>query len=152
MEYRKACENDLEELSAMRVLMLEEEGHNDCDFKKKLYAKTFEYLREGLRDDSVSLWIATDNNETVAMCCLNYFHLPPNELSLSGKSAHLGNMYTIPCYRKNGIAMRLLELAAAEAKTNQCDRIVLVPSNAGKPLYKKFGFQPWFDAMVFFPT
>jgi len=150
--YRKASFNDIEALSAMRVSMLCEEGYTDPDFQETLFRNTSDYLRRGLSDSSIGLWAAAVGDKIIAMCCVSYFHLPPNELCLSGKSAHLGNMYTLPEYRRQGIAAKLLELAAAEAKSNQCERLLLVPTEKGAPLYEKFGFQPWFNAMVFFPT
>jgi len=152
VEYRKASKCDIEALSAMRVSMLCEGETYDSDFQEKLYKYTSEYLSRGLSDKGISLWMATENNKIVAMGCLSYFYLPPNEVSLSGKSAHLGNMYTLPEYRKQGIASKLLERIVAEAKSNQCERILLVPTEMGKPLYEKFGFQPWFGAMAFFPA
>ena len=136
----------------MRVSMLCDGENYDSDFQEKLYKNTSEYLSKGLSDKSISVWVATESDAIVAMCCLSYFYLPPNELCLSGKSAHLGNMYTMPDYRNQGIASRLLEFIVAKAKGNQCERIVLVPTEMGKPLYDKFGFQPWFGAMVFFPA
>jgi len=150
--YKKASIDDVETLSAMRVAMLCEEGYADPDFQETLFQNTSEYLRKGLSDSSIDLWVAAADDAIIAMCCLNYFWLPPNELCLNGKSAHLGNMYTLPEYRRQGIASKLLELAAAEAKSNQCERLLLVPTEQGAPLYEKFGFQPWFNAMVFFPT
>lgn len=151
-EYRKATEYDVETLSKLRATMICNEGVYDKTFKEELYKNTLEYLNKGLVDNSVSLWVATQNNEIIAMCCMNYFILPPNEISLSGKSAHLGNMFTLPDFRNKGIASRLLALTVSEAKDRQCDRIILVPTDNGKHLYEKFGFQPWFGAMVFFPT
>jgi predicted N-acetyltransferase YhbS len=135
----------------MRVSMLCENGKYSGDFQESLYKNTVEFLRKGLRDESVCLWVAVDGNIIIAMCCINYFYLPPNELCLSGKSANLGNMYVLPGFRKKGIAGKLLGLIVIEAKNNSCERIVLVPTEMGKPLYEKFGFTSWFDAMVFFP-
>ena len=152
IDYRKANKNDIQEISLMRVAMICDNGQYDDDFKEKLYQNTSKYMQKGLSDNSVSLWVAAVDNKIIAMCCLNYFYLPPNEMSLSGKSAHLGNMYTVPSYRNRGIASKLLEIIVAEAKDNKCDRILLIPTEIGEPLYKKFGFQPWFGAMVFFPT
>jgi len=149
--YRKASLDDIETLSAMRVAMLREEGCVDPGFQEKLRENTAEYLQKGLENESIGLWAAASDSEIIAMCCLSYFHLPPNELCLNGKSAHLGNMYTLPDYRRQGIASKLLELAVFEAKERQCERMVLVPTDKGAPLYEKFGFQPWFNAMVFFP-
>lgn len=151
-EYRKASNNDIEILSSLRVSMLCDGELYNADFKETLYKNTLEYMQNGLNDNSICLWVATEDSKIIAMCCLNYFYLPPNEISLSGKSAHLGNMYTLPAYRNKGIASKLLELIVAEAKDNHCDRVILIPTEMGSPLYSKFGFQPWFGAMVFFPT
>lgn len=151
IQYKKASINEISELSKIRVSMLCENKDYDDEFKNKLYNNTFQYFETGIQDNNISLWIAVFYNKIVAVCCLNYFFLPPNELCLNGKTAHLGNMYTKPDFRKKGIASKLLELAIDDAKENQCERIILVPTDMGKPLYEKFGFKPWFDSMVFFP-
>lgn len=152
IEYRKAIKSDTKKLSALRVAMICDGKDYDRVFREKLYTNTQEYLSKGFDDNTVSSWVATKNNEIIAMCCMSYFALPPNEVSLSGKSAHLGNMYTLPMFRNKGIASKLLELIVSEAKSRQCDRIILVPTENGKSLYEKFGFLPWFGAMAFFPT
>ena len=152
IEYRKATGYDVKKISEMRVSMLCESGYNNVEFKEILLKNTIKYLNKGLSDKNIVLWVATEKNEIISMCCLTFFYLPPNELCINGKSAHLGNMYTEPDFRNKGIASKLMELIISEAIDNQCERIVLVPTELGKHLYEKFGFKPWFDAMVFFPT
>lgn len=51
------------------------------------------------------------------------------------------NIFTIPNYRKQGIATKLLQHIMEEAKVRNCAIVTLNASEMGKPLYIKYGFQ-----------
>ena len=50
-------------------------------------------------------------------------------------------MYTVPEYRRQGIAKTLLGLVMDEAKSNDCGVIHITASDAGAYLYQDFGFE-----------
>ncbi|WP_439743805.1 GNAT family N-acetyltransferase [Bacillus pseudomycoides] len=56
------------------------------------------------------------------------------------KAAYILNMYTLPEYRGNGLAEKLLEHCIEECEENGVKRIWLHPSKDGELLYKKMGF------------
>ena len=81
----------------------------------------------------------------------SFFTLPPNDWCPSGKTAYISSMYTLPDYRRQGIASRLLTLIIGEAKERLCQRIWLNASDMGRPLYRKFGFADSATAMGMYP-
>jgi len=151
MEYRKATLSDVDKLSLMRVDMLcEEEAHLKA-FLDMLYQNTRRYIEDGLNDHTFSAWIAIQNDTIIAMVGAAYFTLPPNDWCPAGKTAYIGNMYTLPAFRNQGIASQLLSLITQEAKENQCQRILLNSSDMGRPLYEKHGFAASPTAMALYP-
>mgnify|MGYP003391121235 FL=1 len=71
------------------------------------------------------------------------FHNP------TGEKAYIMNMYTLPEYRRQGIAYKTLDLLVAEAKKRNIKMISLEATEQGKPLYDKYGFVKMEDEMMF---
>ncbi len=128
MNYRKANLEDADKLSQLRVEMLLAEEPYGEGFQSVLYKNTRQYLLEGLRDGSFSGWVAVEGDMILAMGGAAYFTLPPNGWCPAGKTAYIGNLYTLPGYRGQGIASRLLELITDEAKDRGCQRVLLTTS------------------------
>ena len=53
----------------------------------------------------------------------------------------ISNMFTLPKYRRNGIAKKLLKLCVDEAKVRDCGSIHITASEMGAKLYEDFGFE-----------
>ena len=85
------------------------------------------------------------------MGCISYFTLPPNDWCPSGKTAYVGNLYTTPPFRRNGIAKEIIKLLIDDAKERSCERILLNTSELGEPLYKEIGFDFSPTAMAYYP-
>ena len=64
------------------------------------------------------------------------------------KTAHLMNVYTNPRYRGQGIASEMLDILLDEAKKKGVTEISLDATEAGRLLYKKFGFRDSEEYMV----
>ncbi len=151
MEFRKAALSDVEVLSRLRVDMLREEENYSEAFLSLMFGNTMQYIKNGFTDSSFSAWMAEDNGNIIAMGGAAYYTLPPNDWCPSGKTAYIGNVYTVPAFRRQGIASRLLSLIIEEAKENLCQRILLNASDMGRPLYEKFGFAGSPTAMAMYP-
>lgn len=151
IEYRKASFDDIHLLAELRVAMLCEETEYSEDFRKVLRDNTMEYIHHGLGSNDYLSWVAVQEGVIIAMGGINFFALPPNDWCPSGKTAYLGNMYTLPAFRRQGIAAHLLALLIDEAKDRQCERILLNTTDMGRPLYKKLGFADSPTAMALFP-
>lgn len=149
--YRKAAPPDTETLARLRGDMLcDETGYPEA-FASLLRTNTAQFIADGLADRSVAAWVATDGDRIIAMGCVNFFSLPPNDWCPSGKTAYIGNLYTLPAYRKQGIGGNLLTRLVEEAKSRHCERILLHATDKGRPLYKAHGFEGSPTAMACYP-
>jgi GNAT superfamily N-acetyltransferase len=52
------------------------------------------------------------------------------------------NMFTLPEYRRRGLASELLGRCIAEARARGLRRLMLQPTDDGRALYERFGFRP----------
>lgn len=150
INYRRAMINDIGTLTAMRIDMLCEDTEYSEDFIMKLRGNTIKYMEEGFADNSYIAWVAEISGSIVAMGGLTIFALPPNDWCINGKSAYLGNMYTLPEYRKKGIASKLLHTIVEEAKSADIERILLHATDMGRSLYVNYGFEASDTAMAYY--
>jgi GNAT superfamily N-acetyltransferase len=59
-------------------------------------------------------------------------------------------MYTNPAYARRGVGRLVLELCEAAAAAEGFERLELVGTLSGEPLYTAYGFSPleWLDASL----
>lgn len=151
MQFRKAIRKDVPWLSQLRVDMLNEENTYSASYNQVLLRNTKEFLTNGMEQNSVLSIVAEIDKKIIAMGCISYMVLPPNDWCPSGKTAYIGNLYTIPQYRRNGIAKEILTQLVEDAKGRHCERILLNTSELGEKLYKEMGFDVSSTAMAFYP-
>ncbi len=151
IEYRKANIADIDSILQVRIDFLLEAKNICTDDEKALMLKTNrEFLFTSIADGSFVEWIAVVDNDIVATSSVSFYLLPPHTLRPNGKVAYVGNMFTYPKYRNQGIATKLFALSVDEAKKNGCVQIVLNATDMGRPIYKKYGFKDSADDMVYF--
>jgi ribosomal protein S18 acetylase RimI-like enzyme len=151
MEYRKAILSDIDTLSSLRVDMLCEESPLSGGQREIIEDNTRRFFLNGFTDHSVIGCVAVVNQYIVCMGYVNFFSFPPNDWCPNGKTAYVGNMYTLPDFRGKGIASNVLSNLIGEAKARECQRILLHTTDMGRLLYKKFGFEDSTTAMAFYP-
>ncbi len=144
--FRKAHETDIDALAKLRIDMLF--GDTPHELSQTIRNNTQSFTREGMRTGTLTVYIAECGGVIAGMGYINFFSFPPNDLCPVGTTSYIGNMYTVPQYRRRGIAAHILELLIGESKRRGCERVLLYPTGEGKPLYEKAGFSPWGDAMV----
>lgn len=59
--------------------------------------------------------------------------------------AHIMNVYTVPAYRRQGLARKLLLHILSWCDSKSIDQITLTASNEGRPLYDSLGFKQTAD-------
>jgi GNAT superfamily N-acetyltransferase len=64
----------------------------------------------------------------------------------------IGDVYTEPSFRNQGIATRLSTDALAWLKSKNVEMVRLFATNSGHPIYKKLGFQPSDEMVLHFET
>ena len=58
------------------------------------------------------------------------------------RRAYVLNMYTEPAHRRRGLAKRVLEAIVVWCREQGFKVVLLHASDAGRPLYRQFGFEP----------
>ena len=149
IQYRKAIPGDAGAMVKLRIAFLEEVQREapPCD-RKALVASLEQYFVEGFRNDRYIAWLATDGDLIVGTSGLTFYHMPPSFKNLPGGVAYIMNMYTIPGYRKRGIASALFERIIAEAGALGYKKLSLHATAMGRPLYAKYGFKDEGKEMV----
>lgn len=92
-------------------------------------------------------YLIFDEDTFVGAGGISYFQVMPTYHNPIGKKAYIMNMYTNPHYRRQGIALKTLELLVADAKEKGIMAISLEATDMGRPLYEKYGFIKMNDEM-----
>jgi len=141
MEFRRATMDDIEVLVDRRMDMRAEREEAAChiaigDFEES----TRDYFLTHIPDARFIAWLAIEDNAVIATSGMCIYDVPPTYGNPSGKVAYLVNMYTVPEYRGQGIATKLLEHLITEARERGCGRVTLNTSKSGRSVYEKYGF------------
>ena len=139
--YRKANISDIPELINLRILFLKEIYPNASEsLDDRLADHLTTYLQEYLAKDSFVNWFAEANGKAVASAGILFYNQPPLYHNLDGKVAYILNVYTLPDFRRKGIAKALLQKILQEAKDRNTGKVSLHTSELGRSLYEQFGF------------
>lgn len=115
MNIRKATTDDCTELTELRIAMRNEREKGTIDDLELFRRNTYRYFYENMEEGGFVSFIAEENGEVVATSGICFYHVPPTFENRSGLVAYIMNMYTIPAYRRRGIAGRLLLCLMEEA-------------------------------------
>ncbi|WP_346210407.1 GNAT family N-acetyltransferase [Aeromonas salmonicida] len=141
MIIRQADMADIPALVSLRMGLFCEVGElADPLADLDLWQATSAYFSAGQADGSARSWVAEVEGEVVASGTLALFVRPPYPGNLSGREAYLLNMYTLPAYRKQGMASALLDAMVVHASAEQLGKVWLHASDQGRPLYERMGF------------
>lgn len=136
--YRRAAEGDVETLISMRIRQLREEGaKEDMDLRPALR----DYYLRHFSDGTFVSWIALDGERVIATSGMSFVEKPPYYGCPDGRLGLLSGMYTVPEFRRQGIARELLRRVVQEARAYGCGSVQITASDAGVLLYTAFGFE-----------
>lgn len=96
--------------------------------------------KKALIDDSHIAYLVFDGETFAGSGGVSFFQVMPTYHNTSGKKACIMNMYTVPKYRRRGIAYQTLDKLVKEAKDKGIFAISLEATDMGRPLYEKYGF------------
>lgn len=151
MIFRKATLIDIEELIDFRIRMRNErEDSIDGVELDKFKENSYKYFQEHISDNSFISWVVEENGKIEAVSGISFYFVPPTYSNTSGEVAYIMNMYTNPCYRRKGIATKLLDLLVKEAEERKLTKVILNASDMGRHLYEKYGFKDGVDDMVYY--
>jgi len=134
MILRRATVDDMPYFIESRKVILGREDDNSID------NILTEYFTNALRDNIMIAWVAEDNGQVISTVCIIICPHVPNFDNLTGKVAYLTNMHTVPSYRGQAIATKLMSEAINDIKEQGIKKILLNSTDVGKPMYEKLGF------------
>lgn len=141
MMVRVAQAADIPALVWLRMALFCEVGElARPDEDPALWQATQTYFTRALEEGRARSWLVEEGGEAVACGTLALFVRPPYPGNLTGREGYLLNMYTLPAYRRQGLAGALLDQMADYARGQQLGRVWLHASEEGRPLYERMGF------------
>ncbi len=140
--YRLATGADVDAVATMRWRM-ETERHPDiqADFAAYLGAARQDIRAEIERGAHIA-FLAEADGAVVACAILIWWTMLPSLTELHRKRGYVSSVYTEPAWRRRGVARRLMEQLLARAQEMGVTRLILWPSDMGRPLYLDQGFEP----------
>lgn len=145
IKYFVASKNDMELLMQSRLEMLRvvNELPYDYEFSKELIDNSREYF-----DSDKQTTVLAIDKCVIGCATICYIDMMPTFSHPSGKRAHLMNVYTNSEYRRQGIALHMLNILIEEANGKGVTEISLDATKMGKPLYEKCNFIGSEECMV----
>ncbi len=147
--YRRATAADIKDLVRLRMIFLEE-IQRDVTRRdaEKLHNALICYFTEGMQNSGYIAWLALDGEKIVATSGLTFQSVPPSFRNPTGRVAYIMNMYTLPAYRRQGIASALFETIIKEARRLGYTKLSLHATEMGRSLYSRYGFRDEKKEMV----
>lgn len=143
IEYRRATLDMLDALVATRIEVLRAANRlpGDADLSA-VEAQSRRYYEAALADGSHFGLLAYDGDGFVGAGGVSYYRVMPTVHNPTGEKAYVMNMYVRPDHRRRGIATEILRRLVADARGRGVRQISLEATEAGRPLYTKYGFVP----------
>lgn len=145
--YRTATVEDVEALGRLRWEMEAERREHAPDRDEYLHA----YVRDvgpALASGLYRAWLAEAGGEAVACTLLIAWIMPPSAEHLHRKRGYVSSVYTLPGFRRQGIARQLMEMLVAAAREDGIQKLLLRASSMGEPLYLSMGFEHSKDSLA----
>lgn len=143
--YRKANPADIPTVIALRLGYMRE-THEDItqETLDRIAGQSRGYFQEHLNRDCI-VYLAEEEcggGEIRPAGCVFFLLInkPSSPLFITGKTGTLMNVYTLPDFRRRGIAEKLVSMAIEEGKALDLTYIELRATQCGYPLYKKLEF------------
>lgn len=106
------------------------------------------YFARGLGSGKLRAWLCVAGGEAVASSALRIDPVRPGRGPAGTRDGYVMSIYTKPAFRGRGIARSLMETLIAEARSSGLRRLVLNPTDDGRPLYASLGFKSFRTVML----
>jgi len=135
---REAIAEDIPQLVELRMMLFAATGElPEPAAQSELRSATARFFEKACASKLTRTWIATDGHQIVATASLSEFHRLPYHGNLIGREAYLLNVFTLPAYRRKGVAVEILKHIISFARVERFGRIWLHATAAGRPLYER---------------
>lgn len=141
MQFKKAAQNDIKDLVALRIEYLLEDYGKISDDKLLVISENLPtYFTNHLNKD-LFVFVCKENGVIIGCSFLYVSEKPSNPTFVNGKTGTILNVYTKPQFRKKGIASQLIKMLLQESKEMNLDFVELKATESGYNLYKSLGFE-----------
>ena len=138
LTYRKGTEQEVELLVFTRMEAMA--AMHGVEMTAELEEEIRAYYVRALADGSHVAYLVYDG-ETFAGCGgITFYQDMPTRANPTGRMANIMNIYTVPAYRRRGIALRMVDLLVREARERGVKAVTLDATDAGRPVYETYGF------------
>ncbi len=117
------------------------QGEQHIEKETELREELSKYFNKAMNDNSFVAIIAEIDGKPVGFGGMVIQHIPGNFNLINGLEGYVLSMYTLPAYRKNGIAGEILDRLIDKGRELELGKIYLHASNDGIRLYKNRGFK-----------
>lgn len=146
--YKRASLEDIQILTKTRIRVLRAANELSDDVDLSLVEQqSREYYVKSLPKGMHTAYLVYDREKFIGAGGASIFQVMPTYHNPTGMKAYIMNMYTDPDYRRQGIALHVLDLLVKEMKEKGITHISLEATAAGRPLYEKYGFVSMNDEM-----
>jgi GNAT superfamily N-acetyltransferase len=87
-------------------------------------------------------FLAEAGGEAIACAILIWWPMLPTLTERQRRRGFVSTVYTLPAYRRRGVARQIMENLMARARELGIHRVILWASEMGRPLYFDLGFAP----------
>ena len=138
---RAATADDIPDLVALRRLMFESMEYRDPELLDASDIACRNYFSRAIPSGEFCGWLATTSEgEAVASGGLVIDRHPPGPNNLAGEVGYVMNIVTVPAYRRQGLARRIMQTIVDWLSAQGIRRITLHATEQGRPLYRELGF------------
>ena len=139
----QASTADIPELVELRIGYLTADfGELSEEQRRELGFELPNYLRFKLGRDLLAFVARDGQGGRIATCAwLLLVDKPPSPRFPHGRTGVLFNVYTVPRYRRRGLARQVMELLIEDAQARALDVVELHATEDGYPLYRALGFE-----------
>lgn len=133
---------DISALEQLRMDYLKEDfGELMDEQKQMLLAEIDPYLRWHL-GTGLMVFVARDDEAGIVSCAwLLLIEKPPSPRFPHGRTGTLFNVYTVPEFRRRGLASKVMDALIEDARIRHLDLLELNATEDGYPLYRSLGFR-----------
>ena len=148
IEFRKAKLDDIDLLVKTRIEVLRAaNGLTGSEDMSEVEKQSQEYYEKALVDETHTALLVFDCDQFIGAGGISYYRVMPTYHNPTGRKAYIMNMYTLPEYRRKGIAFHTLDLLVQDAREKGINSVSLEATAAGRPLYERYGFSGMKDEM-----
>ena len=139
LTYRKGTEQEVDLLVSTRMEAMA--AMHGVEMSEELVGEIRDYYARALADGSHVAYLVYDGDTFAGCGGITFYQDMPTRANPTGRVANIMNIYTVPAYRRRGVALQMVALLVREARDRGVKVVTLDATDAGRPVYEKYGFK-----------